>query len=224
MPNRYTRKLKPTLLSGDTLTLEARELFATITQLARQRLSSAHGWSLLEEADGDEGMIVECAYSDFRGTIELRAGADLMSVRGEGMLRTLYVLISLTCQDKRKVDAEIAEAKVEQGFEKVGSFIGAGVALILSLMFQVGFFRLVSLRVTAVFVFIGFFAGGMFGYLMGDQIADFLGRKSRVKTFDDQVDLGVARADWSDFIESVIEPIDAFAQSAEAVPSKSIVL
>lgn len=223
MANRYTRKLTPSLLNEDEFGSESKHLFELITGSARSHMPDTHGW-VVDESQNEDGVEVEYFYGGFKGLIALRSGIDVNSIKGEGMVRSKFVLISLTCQDKRRVDAEQAEAEVVEGFEKTCSFIGAGLSLVLILIAQVSFIGVFSLRMTVLAVFVGFFFGGLVGYLMGDQISTLLGRKNRVVTFDDEVDLGVARADWSAFIDSMVEPIEVFSDATESVRSTATVL
>lgn len=186
-------------------------------------MAKQHGWTVSEYESAD-GVELECRYYDFKGVVSLTQGSDIHSVKGKGMVRSRYVLISTTCQDKRKVDALIVGNEIVSGFEKTFSYIGAAFVGVLGLMIQVVVLRVISLEVTAGCFIAGFFLGGLFGYLMGDRIAAYRNRNQTVTTFDGQVDMGVARADWSDFIKSIIEPVDTFALEVESKPSTATIL
>lgn len=223
MANRYTRNLKPDVLSVDPLAEHTDAFFTRVTGTARRLMSESNGW-LLYEHDAGDSLNHEYYFGDFKGTISLKRGVDLESVRGAGMVRTPYVLVSLTCQDSRKVNAQVAETQVVQRFEKVFSLIGSAVVGVLGLFVQIAVLRVISFEVTAGCFFVGFFLGGLIGYLLGEPISNYLGRGSRVKTEADHVDLGVARAEWSDFIEAMIEPVEAFSQAVERRPSTATII
>lgn len=218
MPVRYTRKLQPTLLSDEMLSERTDELSQFIVESAWGMMPESNGWSVTRHHT-DDILEHEYSYGDFKGLIAVSHGIDVKSVQGEGMVRSPYVMVSATCQDKRKVESQVAKAEVVQGFEKVFSVIGAGVLGILGLFVQIAILRVISWEVTIGGFVVGFFLGGLTGYLLGDPISTYLGRNSNVKTEDDHIDLGVAREEWGRFIDSIIEPIDDFSALSEATPS-----
>ena len=223
MPVRYTRKLQPTLINDELLAERTDELSQFIVESARGRMPESNGWSV-SCRDTDDTLEHEYTFADFKGLIAFSHGVDLKSVQGEGMVRSPYVMISATCQDKRKVESQVAKAEVVQGFEKVFSVIGAAVLGILGLFVQITVLRVISWEVTIGCFIVGFFLGGLTGFMLGDPIRAFLGCKSNVKTEDDHIDLGVAREEWSHFIDSIVEPIENFSALAESTPSSPMII
>ncbi|MGJ8641619.1 MAG: hypothetical protein ACSHYA_19665 [Opitutaceae bacterium] len=224
MPVRYTRKIQPTIVGGDLLAEQVDRLSQFIGDSACVMMPQANGWRIVDHGSGDDSLNREYFFGDFKGALTVDVGVDVKNVRGEGMVRCPYVLVSATCQDKRKVDAQVAEAEVVQSFEKTFSVIGSAVVGVLCLIVQISVLRVVSLKLTAVCFIVGFFLGGLVGFMIGEPISAFFGRKATLKTEDDHVGLGVARAEWSDFIDSIIDPIDTFSAQVEATPSSVIII
>ncbi len=224
MPVRYTRKLKPTLLTGELLIKHSNELVGFIKESARCSMSESNGWTVHDSHEGDDLLNQEYGYGDFKGTLSVSSGVDLTSVRGEGMLRSPYLMISVTSQDKRKVDSQLAETEIVQGFEKIFSIIGSIAVGLVGVFFQVEILDVIFLEVTFGCFVVGFFLGGFIGYMFGEPISAFLTSKSKVKTEDDHVDLGVARGEWSYFIDSIIEPIEVFSKLVEETPSSVTII
>jgi|GEM_PF-214323 len=73
MPNRYTRNLKPDLVSDASLTEQADTLFEEMAGSARRRMPESNGWTVIESREADS-LNYEYCYGDFKGSISLRHG------------------------------------------------------------------------------------------------------------------------------------------------------
>ncbi|WOO39430.1 hypothetical protein [Rubellicoccus peritrichatus] len=221
MAIRYTRKVKPDLLSDEAIEAESDKLLATLIQLMGRHLSGDHGWEL---SPPENARTVHAVNGDLEATVSLEIVSDMENVPNKGFIRHSSLIINLKSMNKKRVSANLAHMEVAHGFEKVGAGIGTLAIGLHVLLFQALAVGVISLEVTAFFFVVGFVIGGAIGYVFGDQIGSFLGKRNGHKSFDSEVNFGVAKADWEIFVNSVISPIDKFCSQHESIPSRPTIV
>jgi len=216
MPLRYSRKIIPDRVPKAELRQLSDDLYAFLRTTLEAHLKPDHGWVFQESEVG----LLEAKNATFTSRVKFQAESDM---RADGS-RFHYIQVSLSCMNHRRAEADAAEVATTEGFQQTFALIGACVIGIPVFLVQVLFLRRISLLFTAIGFGAGWLGGGLVGYMMGSSLGSQLKKQKGKMSFDDEVDHGVARADWESFLETVIAPIDQFAERCESTPSKATVV
>lgn len=225
MALRYNRKIRPDILPISEIPPLTSEYFDRLRGLLAAHLNAAHGWRITETGDGQ----LEAINATLTCKVQFRLDSDM----GADGVRFQYVQTALTSMNHRRAEADAAEVATTQGFQKTFAWIGAAVIgvpcfIISMILASVVRSASVSMRmvlvITGVGLLVGWLGGGLIGYMMGSGLGGQIRQQKAKMTFDDEVDLGVARADWEQFVDAAIGPIEEFARTVESRPSAATIV
>ncbi|GHB92533.1 hypothetical protein [Cerasicoccus arenae] len=216
MAIRYTRKIIPDRLDEAQLEEDSSALYSLLHQGLIDHLLPEHGWQFVQTGP----CAVQAKNATLSCNAQFRQDVDVLS-SGE---RFRYIQISLSSMNHRRMEADIAEVSVTKGFEKTFGLIGAAVIGVLGFIGQALLIQRVNLLLTAGLFIIGWLGGGLVGYMLGSGLGSQVKKQKGNMSFDDEVDLGVAKADWEQYVDAMIAPIDTFCRKHESRPSQATIV
>ncbi len=213
MPFRYTRKIRPDQLPKEELEAGCHALFSDLFAIMKSNLREEDGWQITDLNDSGAALAIN---GHFECQLSVILNRDLVNVRGQGMVPVDYIMLSATSKNAKRVSANSLEVEVTHSFQKTFSVIGCLVLGIAGLLVQVLILRRISIYLTIGLFFIGSLIGGLIGYMSGNFIGTGLSSRKGKMSFDEEVDVGVAKNDWERFIAAIGHPVDTFCAAAES--------